>query len=193
MPIPSGAGQVNVIHTGAGVPHGAQWTLGLNVATYGSDVVTAAKDFEVALLNSGIYTLVSSNVVVTTVGMKFGPDATGPSTLEPANQPGTATATDTPQVAVLVRKNTALGGRAGRGRLYLPGVADQQITPGGILSGGFITDLQETFDAFFDELGNTNLFPLLLHQAGSPLSTPTPITGFSVQSVIATQRRRVRP
>ena len=193
MPIPALFGQVNAIHTGTGVPHGAQWTLGLGTAAYGSDVVTAAKDFEVALLNSGIYDSVPSNVAVTTVGMKFGPDETGPSTLEPANEPGTGTQTDTPQICVLVRKNTALGGRAGRGRLYLPGPSAQAIDPGGVLVGSFITNLQAAFDTFFDELEATNLPPYLLHGAGSPISTPTPITGFSVQSVIATQRRRVRP
>lgn len=193
MPIPALFGQINAIHTGTAIPFGAQWTLGVGTAAYLSDLAAIDAAFETALNNSGIYQFVSSNVAMTSVLVKVGPDATGPSATFPANEPGGDTSTDYPQAAYLVTKNTDLGGRAGRGRLFIPGVPPDNVEPGGALNGTVLTGLQTAVTDLLGELGGADLPPYLLHQAGSPISTPTEITGLTVSSKIATQRRRLRP
>jgi hypothetical protein len=95
--------------------------------------------------------------------------------------------------AVLISKNTALGGRRYRGRLFFPPVKlnEGAVDQSGNMSGGSVTDYQTTWDGFVGNLGVSQLEPVLFHQGASP-PVPTPITSFTVQSVIATQRRRMR-
>lgn len=94
--------------------------------------------------------------------------------------------------AVLVRKNTALGGRRGRGRMYLPPfmLAEGSVDPNGNLDSAFVTgNTQNCTTAFV-----TNMNPVLFHNSDgvTPAPAPTPITSVAVQSKIATQRRRMR-
>jgi hypothetical protein len=96
-----------------------------------------------------------------------------------------------PAVAVLVRKATATGGKRGRGRFYLPWcVATTSIDEGGNVSSAALTNLQTKATAFKTQLAATpSPTPMvLLHQVGS--STPSPVTGLSVDSRVASQRRR---
>jgi len=192
MLIPEGAAQINVIHTGAGVPTGAQWTLGVDLTGNTGDPEQVGKDFEVVLLNSGIYGFVATGVNATSVLVKFGPNATGPSFLEPANEPGTGNATGSPAVSFLIHKTTAEGGRTGRGRFFLPGVPESSVAPGGVLEGGIATALGASLADFHADLVAANLSPLLLHAETSPVTGATPITAFSCDSRVATQRRRNR-
>jgi hypothetical protein len=190
--IPAGFAQINVIHTGAQVPTGAQWTLGIDLQGNSGDPEQVAKDFEVVLLNSGIYNHVCADCDVTSVLVKFGPNDTGPSFLEAANEPGQATSGGAPQASYLIHKATAIGGRAGRGRFFLPGVPEGNIQPGGVLTSGVATALNATLVDFHFDLTAANMAPVLLHSPESPLSGAEQITGFSCDSRIATQRRRNR-
>lgn len=191
MPIPTGFAQANMIYTGAGVPTGAQWTLGIDPA--GGDPIDVATLVATAITSAGIMTHFTEEVSITSVMVKFGPDATGPSGTLGVDLAGTVTGESLPpNVCVLVRKNTALGGRAGRGRLYLPSVPEAEVNEAGELVEAYMDGVQTAFDEFFDELGSLAVPGVLLHGAGSPLSVPTPLTSFSVQAVCATQRRRLR-
>jgi len=93
--------------------------------------------------------------------------------------------------AVLVKKNTAAGGRRNRGRMFLPAVALQgsDVLPSGFLSGGEQLARQGQIDIAVDEMVERECFAVLLHSDGG---APTPITSLAVASQVATQRRRMR-
>lgn len=103
-----------------------------------------------------------------------------------------------PQVAVLVKKNTSLGGRRGRGRLFWPSIDEAAVGANGVIPQATVTAYQTKFNDLFAafELA-TNTFNadglFVLHSEGlSAAPPPTRMTGFAVQSLVATQRRRVR-
>lgn len=106
---------------------------------------------------------------------------------------GAASATVvTPNVAVLVRKVTSLGGATNRGRFYLPAwkLTEANVDNAGIIATTALNSIQSQLTAWLAALVTAGLDMVLLHT--DPLETPTPVTGLSIQSVIATQRRRVR-
>lgn len=104
--------------------------------------------------------------------------------------PGTASSNaPTPQVAVLVKKFTGLGGRANRGRMYLPWAADESgLDEGGNIDPTVVTAVTAAFNGLLADLSTAELPMVILHAgAGIPAEV---ITG-TCESVVATQRRRV--
>jgi hypothetical protein len=107
-----------------------------------------------------------------------------------------------PNTAVLVRKLSGLGGRRNRGRCYVPMAATAGAeTEGGVLSTGERTALQTSANAWFNNLA-TGVPPdvppmpmVILHNeppGGGVLPLPTPVVGLTVDTTLATQRRRLR-
>ncbi len=94
---------------------------------------------------------------------------------------------------ILVRKRTTLIGRKGQGRMYLPPFAlnENAINQAGVIDPANVPGIQLNVTQWFDPS-----YPwYLLHEAppvGGVETPPTPITAFVVDSVIATQRRRLR-
>ena len=101
--------------------------------------------------------------------------------------------------AILVRKRTDAAGRRGRGRLYLPEVAEAVVDNVGNLSTSYRDDIQAAFDAWYEELtagvGFRLYPPVVLHRSegAGEEPPPTPIQSLVVEGRIATQRRRLRP
>jgi hypothetical protein len=98
-----------------------------------------------------------------------------------------------PNCAVLVKKSTDLGGRRGRGRMYIPWcVLGVNISEAGVIAGASVTSIQNAVNAWRTAL-TTRAVPLvLLHRPGkSALAPPSPVTGLAVDNRVATQRRRV--
>jgi len=99
--------------------------------------------------------------------------------------------------AILVKKATARAGRKGRGRMYVPpfGLSSAGYAPNGTLGSSTITDYQTRFTALRTIMANGEsgltfaVPPVLLHADGS---LPDAVTAFTVQAVLATQRRRLR-
>jgi len=95
--------------------------------------------------------------------------------------------------AYLFRKQTALGGRANRGRGYIPGIPEGDVSTVGIVSGtslsAFITAMADYRN---DLIAHARVStPVVLHD--DAMLTPTAITNLSAKTTIATQRRRLRP
>lgn len=95
--------------------------------------------------------------------------------------------------AFLIRKVTATGGRRGRGRMFIPGPREATVDPTGIINTTDRNNLQTAMNNL-----RTNMIALasvdavvLLHQ--TPPQTPDVITALTVQTRVATQRRRMRP
>lgn len=105
-----------------------------------------------------------------------------------------------PNCAVLVKKLTTLGGRRGRGRFYWPSIDEDSVNSVGLLASGTVTAYQNAFDAAFtamvDTSPDTNVSQVvLLHSQevpGPAAPVPTPLTGFLVDPLLSTQRRRLR-
>jgi len=103
------------------------------------------------------------------------------------------TATDPPlpnNCAYLIRKQTARGGRQGRGRMYLPPFI---LSEGSIDANGMLQETDRSnLQGLISEVCETAP-PFLLHDESSPgSSTPDAIVGFVAQIQLATQRRRMR-
>ena len=95
---------------------------------------------------------------------------------------------------MLVKKVTNLGGRQGRGRMFVPGASLGGVSDNGTLTPGIRGAFQDAIDEF------VTLVALMLdieqavlfHDSASPITTPTPLSGLLVDGRIATQRRRMR-
>lgn len=109
------------------------------------------------------------------------------------NLPGNTT-TDpvTSNTSLLVKKTTGVGGRANRGRMYVPGAPAVKVAPNGSVESAFRGDIQDDLDDIIaaapaDPFGGY----VVLHTDDSV--EPTPITNLTLEAVVATQRRRLRP
>lgn len=192
MTIPAGYAQANIRFTGGIVPTGAECTIGIDLG------VSSLTPFEVAEVVGGAWNAsfqaeLSDQMLMQEVYVKFGPDATGPSDTSTFASPGARPLAPLPaNTAVLVRKITDLGGRAGRGRFYVPGFVETPVSGNGVIDATELGLLQAAADTFYGNLTAGDFGLVVLHQPGSPLSTPTPITGLAVDSTVATQRQRLR-
>lgn len=199
--IPVGFAQVTHFFSGAQVPTGA-------AVTYGVDPAVGATPFDVAGQAASswvnqILTNQTASIQLTSTLCKFGPNETGPSAISTVGGPGSEAAAEglAPQVAVLVHKNTDLGGRRGRGRMYVPGYQEEWVLNTGVIVAANLITLQGDYTAWFNELvASASIDGLvLLHSPSapdvedpSPVPVPTPITSVVVDAVVATQRRRLR-
>lgn len=111
---------------------------------------------------------------------------------ERAESTGGATAhtAATPNVAFLFHKQTGNGGRAERGRWYLPGVSEQDVDAVGVVVGSKLTELAANLGNYLDGLTTNHFAPFLLHN--DPLRPPSAITQIAISPLAATQRRRMR-
>jgi hypothetical protein len=131
------------------------------------------------------------------LGTDGGEDITG---IDP--NPGNCTrsgSSPTPNVAVLVHKRTARGGRRGRGRLYLPwACVPSDLSENGTILGTRVTTLQTAVTAWLTACSGGAGPVVILHRDSLPgTEHPTPpgppnvVTSMTVDPLVATQRRRL--
>ncbi len=98
--------------------------------------------------------------------------------------------------AYLIRKNTALGGRRNRGRMYLPGVAENTTANNGVIDGTRLLELNTAMGNWLGALKASAPVDdmVLLHSTSSlsPTPEPTTVSSLIAEGVIPTQRRRLR-
>lgn len=107
--------------------------------------------------------------------------------------PGSKTGAPVPvNCAYLARKNTTLGGRRNRGRAYLPPLFGDETTvdQAGEITVATVNSINALILAAFVAMIAGGIHARLFHTE-APF-TPTPVTGMTVQSTLATQRRRMR-
>lgn len=189
MTIPSGFAQCNLRFGGIAAPLGSEVVLGINQPDFGPgpiDVAEVVADHWV----SDILPLQSSALVLQSVLCKFGPDVDGPSAEFTVGTAGGAAATTVPpNVALLVRKNTASGGRKNRGRMFVPGIVEGNVDQSGDMDGTVLGNWQTALDDFLDGLDTAQHTMVLLHGDDTD---PTTVTSLTAQVRVATQRRRLR-
>lgn len=192
MLIPTGYMQANYRFTGTALPHGAEFTLGHFKGTTEDDPAVVAGVLYLAAAQT-LSRLWSADVVFSSVLCKFGPNATGAQGEASGVTAGSATGNaDSPNTALLVRKNTTAGGRTGRGRMYVPGLNQSDVGPAGNIVSASRALFQDDVDDFHARLITDGYPPFLLHAPDSPVASPTEIVSFSVDATAATQRRRLR-
>lgn len=209
MIIPEGFAQITYRFEGSGLPRGAACVFGVSNDTDLSAlaVATAAR----AAANTGLMTNLSAGVSLTEVLAKLGPVDTGPSAVVGGAIPGGVASAGgmQPATAYLITKNTDLGGRRGKGRLYLPGVDESVVSPTGVVSAGQITALQAEISEWRTNLITSNIPMVLLHGpptawqlvngqprrvpvGGNFNDVPNAVTSLVLDGTVATQRRRLR-
>lgn len=192
MEIPTGFGQVNWVFTGSGIPTGAEVTCGITTSDWTGTPTEAAEELY-GHWQSDIMGILLSTLVLAECRVKFGPTATGPTGVFGGSAGGGVGSPGIqPATALLVSKTTSFGGRAGRGRMFVPGMSEADVQEDGDVDPSFLSAAQGSFDALHADMVASDLEPRLLHSATSPLSTPTLIDAFIVQGKVATQRRRLR-
>jgi hypothetical protein len=106
------------------------------------------------------------------------------------------------QVCLLVEKNTATGGKPGKGRMFLPAgyVSSGEVSPSGQISTAALNAAKSNMDAFLASVktGPYGAAPHLFHgQRESdgvvvgPAGAPSEITSFSIDPRVATQKGRM--
>jgi hypothetical protein len=93
-------------------------------------------------------------------------------------------------VSYLFKKITALPGRSHKGRMYYPGCDETSVDADGRVSSGKQTGLYAMSTAWLSVLtGTIGVTPEVLHTASSDADE---VLDLRPQSVVATQRRRLR-
>lgn len=192
MEIPDGFAQANLKFGGPAAPEGAEITIGLDLALTSATPVEVAEAVAAAW-DASVAHQQSSSLNFDSVYVKFGPGNTGPSGEASGTGGLYASASAVPpQVSVIVNKGTALGGRSGRGRMFVPGIPEGSVTPAGLIDGGVQSDWNTDLIEFATALAGDDLSLVLLHGPDSPVTVPTPITSLIVSAKVGTQRDRLR-
>lgn len=104
---------------------------------------------------------------------------------------GSPDARPAPNTALLVQKRSGVAGRKNRGRFYWPwSVNNDSIREDGSISPGTVSDFQDLFDTFLENLTTEGIPMRVLHNSAG---VPAPVIALSVSPLVATQRRRLRP
>jgi hypothetical protein len=180
-----------IIHAGSG--RSAFITGGVDVTSFSGDFEEAANAVHGAF--GSWQPNLTSNASFIAAHLRVGQDGGDPVVVDSTDAPiaGTlAGAVQSANCAVLVTKQTALGGRKGRGRWFVPwAVTENNVDPLGVIDAehvaGLATAASNTLASF-----TSNGCPLVLLHAdvvGAP--APTLVTSLSVSALIGSQRRRL--
>lgn len=135
---------------------------------------------------------VSSVVDRSITRITLSPDDGG--TIVEIDQTGTAfgntgTAALPTSSAYICRKSAAIGGRAHRGRVFVPGVLIANVTDQGNLTPGTISGINADLEVFLSTFPHGNINSLqLLHE--NPATAPDLITQLSVSNRLAVMKNR---
>lgn len=110
--------------------------------------------------------------------------------------PGASASAQLPNnCALVITKRTALRGRSFRGRSYMPGLTEAVVTGNSVLST-FLTPALNFFNAALSYAVTGNEFNMVVvsrFSEGAPRITgiSTPVTNFTADTVVDSQRRRL--
>jgi hypothetical protein len=94
----------------------------------------------------------------------------------------------TPQVCVLLKAITGTRGRSHRGRSYLPWVAES-LNTAGVYSESSRASQEVAWNVFLSAMKTGGWTPVV---ASYTLAVATDITNYQVETITATQRRRLK-
>lgn len=188
MIIPSGFGQATILFGGTALRFPGNVVFGFD--DNADDGAAAAAEAIHGGFASCFMPVLSEELLLLTTFVKLGPNDTGPSAEFSDTVPGEILSDNAgPQVSFLLSKNTALGGRQGRGRMYLPGVGEDRYGDFGAISGATQSSLDDAAEAWLVLMALAGYPVQLLH---GDSTAPTPVISMTTSGFIATQRRRMR-
>lgn len=208
MPAPIGYAEITHHFTGVGVPLGAAITYGVENEL--PRTATALAQLCHDTFGADMKTSYGSEVNMVRTECKLGPPDTGASSEWSTPSYGgllTGVATS-PNVAFLFVKGTALGGRRGKGRFYLPGVTEASVDQGGNVLAATVTTQQGDLSSWLANLTTAQAPMVVFHGPthiwilvdGKPKQVPdvpfagppSLVTSLTATTKVATQRRRLR-
>lgn len=193
MFIPEDYAQINLKFTGDAAPTGAEVTFGADVSGTAGDPSSIAAAVSVAYQDAGLDGISVGALTLSTILVKFGPNDEGPFANFPVGIDGTAANPSTlVNGALLIHKVTDLGGRHGRGRMFWPGIPDNQVDADGTVHSGYLTSVGEWLEDFRGKLIADLIIPVLLHADPEYPHPPFEVVALQPQPKMATQRRRLR-
>lgn len=199
--LPDGFAHVVMNFRHPSTPREMSVTFGADLEATGINPEDVANRVAAAFTLSTLQARMDNSITLTTIAVTMGVPAGDPLIFEKAFnlQGGTAFETPPLNTALLVRKNSLLGGRANRGRFYWPGMlAEADVNEVGIITAASVNAMQVDFDAFKLALENAAdpdealVSMTILHDVTSPTTTPTEVSSLTVDGLASTQRRRMR-
>lgn len=194
--IPVGYSQVVYVFRGPGAIKNSTMTLGVHFGTSADVPDIAANAYDAVTAGTGDNLCEAASMLT---GWQFlGTDVTYMDESGPLIASHRATITGTKagsplptNCSFLVSKSSATGGRAGRGRWFVPPfmLGESGIDGNGVIDSGAAAVLQGYLNVFMTQAAATALDPVILH---SGAGLPAPITAMTLQPLLATQRRRMR-
>lgn len=193
--IPVGYGQVTIPFKHASLVRSAVVTFGVDMpaALTGSQVADQIAD----RTQTAIAATVDSQVTVGPVEISEGAGAEGNiAWVGSTTWVGTrASDSQPPNCALIARKVTGVGGRRGRGRMFLPWcIAETAVDEVGVINPANVITINGLLEDWLERLGlETNPSPMvLLHATGNtPVPAPSPVTSLSLDTRIGNQRDRL--
>ncbi len=187
--VPEGYSLVIMEFSTAQTGETAMMTFGISQIS-SNDAAATAQDIH-SYFSDDVMPDVSDTVALERVVVKFGPLPDGFVGEYTDTTTGGATGDAcTPQVCVLIKKASLVGGRRNHGRFYQPGVIEGAVNEAGQLDSGNVTTYQANYDSFFSDLVN-NDYPMQIFHNDEAV-VPTGVERLQVETIVATQRRRLR-
>lgn len=188
MIIPVGFAQVTHFFSGASAPNGAAVTYGISGFGTGTALEQAEALHDAFELRFKDFLV--STLALDSTRLKYGPNATGPFyEFTDRRFMAASGAGVPPNTAALVEKRTALGGRSGRGRMFIPGLQESNVETGGEISLGLYSLFNASLAAWLADIETLATNMVLFHNASSD---PTIVDSLDLDPLTATQRRRLR-
>lgn len=194
MPTAPGFADCSLRFNLAGYNRPAYVTFGVNPTA--TDPAVIASDLVNAWTATGsMNSKLDNNVTMTEAMVRLGTDGSEDLVGSAINTTvgGLSASSPPPNVAVLVYKRTARGGRRGRGRMYFPWFTSTgDLTDDGTIGPTKVTALAVSIGVWKTELSTRGCPLVLLHSPGkTSMGAPDPVTSLVVSNVVATQRRRL--
>lgn len=191
--IPPGYAQVSVEHWLVNYTRPAVTTWGVSILGTGLDGADGLATRFWGLYSEAFRSQMDSNVAIRDTRIVIGQDGGEPLVGFSASSVQGAQTRESvaPALALMIDRRTGIGGRANRGRVYMPwAVSDANVSEQGAVAEvtrnawtGLALDFMAAIndDEYFGEL-------VILHS--SPTRMPTPITNMAANGVIRTQKQR---
>lgn len=198
--IPPGFGLASIVLNGVDGTQPYVTTIGVGTTDAGGNYVGVANKVFNAYVTA-FQSLTNNELVISKVTLLVGSDGGNGSVDSdvPAQQGLRSVEMAPTAMSLIARKQTASLGRTGRGRMFIPGVlADGDVTASGAIeedSAPIFAEACEDFRNFLATLpGDTNPAApaYLLHNEGSPTTSPSAITALRPAPLVGWIRGRIR-
>lgn len=198
--IPPGFGLASIVLNGVDGTQPYVTTIGVGTTDAGGDYVGVANKVFNAYVTA-FQSLTNNDLVISKVTLLVGSDGGNGSVDSdvPAQQGLRSVEMAPTAMSLIARKQTASLGRTGRGRMFIPGVlGDGDVTASGAIeeaSAPIFAEACEDFRNFLATLpGDTNPAApaYLLHNEGSPTTSPSAITALRPAPLVGWIRGRIR-